>query len=160
MWQRVQTIFLLLVAISMFLMFFFPLWEKVPPEENVLHRITAFYYEVISEQQDVAERVYFPYTLIGVLAGLAIGIALFEITMFKNRLTQMKLGAFNSLVMAGSLGLTVYYTIQLDEQIYPTFEPTYGIGFYMPAAAMIFNIMANRFIRRDEKLVRSTDRIR
>lgn len=160
MWQRLQTVFLILVALSMLMMFLFPLWEKLPPDEIVLHRVTAFYYETISEQQNIATRQFFPYVLIGVLAGIAVGIAIFEITAFKNRLTQMKLGAFNSLIMAGSLGLTVYLTIQLDQQIYPTFEPTYGIGFYMPAAAMIFNILANRFIRKDEKLVRSTDRIR
>ena len=33
-------------------------------------------------------------------------------------------------------------------------------GFFLPAIAMVFNILANRFIRRDENLVRSVDRLR
>jgi hypothetical protein len=34
------------------------------------------------------------------------------------------------------------------------------MGLYLPIAAMICNILANRFIRRDENLVRSADRMR
>ena len=34
------------------------------------------------------------------------------------------------------------------------------LGFFMIPVAMIANTMANRFIRKDEKLVRSVDRIR
>jgi len=30
----------------------------------------------------------------------------------------------------------------------------------MPVAALLFNVLANKFIRKDEKLVRSVDRIR
>ncbi|MDH3711846.1 MAG: DUF4293 domain-containing protein [Cyclobacteriaceae bacterium] len=31
---------------------------------------------------------------------------------------------------------------------------------YLPAVALILNLLANRFIRRDESLVRSVDRLR
>ena len=33
-------------------------------------------------------------------------------------------------------------------------------GLFLPAAALICNMIANRFIRKDERLVRSVDRIR
>ena len=36
----------------------------------------------------------------------------------------------------------------------------HGFGLYLPGAAVIFNLIANRFIRKDEKLVRDSDRIR
>jgi hypothetical protein len=36
----------------------------------------------------------------------------------------------------------------------------YEIGFFLVIIAMICNILANRFIRRDENLVRSADRMR
>jgi hypothetical protein len=36
----------------------------------------------------------------------------------------------------------------------------YLIGTYLPMGAMVCNLIANRFIRRDENLVRSADRLR
>jgi len=56
-------------------------------------------------------------------------------------------------VMAGS----VYFASQLAET-YPGGK--YGFGLYLPGIAVIGNLLANRFIRRDEKLVREADRLR
>ncbi|NJN43252.1 MAG: DUF4293 domain-containing protein [Flammeovirgaceae bacterium] len=36
----------------------------------------------------------------------------------------------------------------------------YGLAFWLPAVAMVSNLIANRFIRKDEKLVRDSERIR
>jgi hypothetical protein len=47
------------------------------------------------------------------------------------------------------------------EQLFDTgMKGDFEIGFFVPLLALIFNSLANRFIRRDEKLVRSVDRIR
>jgi len=35
-----------------------------------------------------------------------------------------------------------------------------SIGIYLPLIALVFMVMANRAIKRDEKLVRSADRLR
>jgi hypothetical protein len=36
----------------------------------------------------------------------------------------------------------------------------YGYAMWLPAIAMLSNLVANRFIRKDEKLVRDADRLR
>ena len=72
----------------------------------------------------------------------------------------MKLGALNSLVLAGFLGLSVYFTFRMEKMIGVAGEGTYEFGMYLPAVALICNLLANRFIRKDEALVRSVDRIR
>jgi hypothetical protein len=36
----------------------------------------------------------------------------------------------------------------------------YGLGLWLPGVAVIFNLIANRLIRRDERLVRDSERLR
>lgn len=158
MWQRIQTIFLLLVIISMAMMLFLPIWEKTLETGESL-KLTPFHTQ-ITDQEGIVVQAYFPYIFIGILAIFAVIVAFFEITRYKNRLTQMKLGALNSLIMAVVLGLSVYFMISAQQDWNPETEGSYKPGLFMPALGMIFNMMANRFIRRDEKLVRSVDRIR
>jgi hypothetical protein len=101
---------------------------------------------------------YFPYVWCGTLAVAAATLAIIEIGKFENRLLQLKMGALNSLVMTGALGVAVYFSNGLI-----TSNPTpgsYGLGLYLPAVAMISNLIANRFIRSDEKLIRDSERIR
>jgi hypothetical protein len=100
-----------------------------------------------------------PYFALAIAAILSAAIAVIEIFMYNNRLTQMKLGALNSFVMALLLGGMLYFMMGAEEMLDGP-KGNFQIGFYFPIAAMIFNIVANRFIRRDEMLVRSVDRIR
>ena len=95
---------------------------------------------------------------LGALSIVAALIAIFSILQFKNRLNQMKLGALNALVMAAMLGLSYYKIYQYEGLIEG--QGAISLGFYLPAGAMFMNIIANRFIRKDEKLVKSVDRIR
>ncbi len=85
-------------------------------------------------------------------------IAVIEIGKFENRLLQLKLAALNSLLMAGAIGSSVYFATRLIKANQLAGE--YGLGLWLPAVAMISNMIANRFIRKDEKLVRDSDRIR
>jgi len=78
----------------------------------------------------------------------------------------MKLGALNSIIMTVCLGLSVWFATDLQRDLAQSHEwmkthvGAYGYGLYIPVAAMLLNLIANRLIRRDEKLVRSVDRIR
>jgi glucan phosphoethanolaminetransferase (alkaline phosphatase superfamily) len=157
MWQRMQTIFLLLVIIAMGAMLFLPIWDKTAGADY--YELNAFRARMVAGEGLVTLE-YFPVFLISIVAILAIGIAAFEITQYRDRLTQMKLGALNSLIMSLALGLSVFFIFSADRSWHPEFQGNYRIGIWMPAMALIFNMLANRFIRRDENLVRSADRIR
>ena len=154
MWQRKQTIFLGFTAICMVLMILFPVWRASDSEvERIL-----FPLQYTVKTGELREVVYFPYALCAILAIAAATLAIIEIGKFENRLLQIKLGALNSLVMAGSLGSAVYFAVQLikTNQVGGHYE----LGMWLPAIAMVSNLVANRFIRKDEKLVRDSDRIR
>lgn len=154
MWQRKQTIFLALTGSLMVLMIFFPAW--VAEQEGIRRELYPLHYSITESGAKTV--TYFPYAISAILAAAAATLAFLEIGKFENRMTQIKMGALNSLVMAGSLGALVYFATQLIEQ--NQMAGQYGLSLWLPAGAMVSNMIANRFIRRDEKLVRDSERIR
>jgi hypothetical protein len=58
--------------------------------------------------------------------------------------------------MSINLVLMTYFIITLQE----VYQGSFGIGIFIYALAMLFNIVARRFIQKDENLVRSVDRLR
>ncbi|MEQ9426316.1 MAG: DUF4293 domain-containing protein [Cyclobacteriaceae bacterium] len=160
MLQRVQSIFLGLVFISMILSVLSGHWQKFDDNSDQSAHLSAIklvHYNDIN-QNDVNSESWTFY--IAIVSLLAAGVAVYSTFAYKKRLTQIKLGALNSLLMGGALGLSVYFSLQGQELFDPNIKGAYGVGFYSIFAALIFNLLANRFIRRDEQLVRSVDRIR
>jgi hypothetical protein len=104
--------------------------------------------------------IFLPYAYSGGIALLSIVVSWIAIFKFKKRLTQIKLGTLNSLLITGSLIYLAYLTYSAQSELLPNILGQYKLGFFMPVVALILNSIANRFIRRDEKLVRSVDRIR
>ena len=159
MLQRIQTVFLLLVILFMTLSMFFPLWLMKGQDGQLIYELFSFKLNSFKTEDGSLQVLYFPFSFVATLAVAAITVALIEVSKFKNRLLQMKLGALNALLMAGTMGLGVYFATQLIATEVSN-GGTYGFGLFLPAAAMICNVIANRFIRKDERLVRSVDRIR
>jgi hypothetical protein len=102
--------------------------------------------------------VYFPYCIIAILGIAAATVAAMEIGRFENRLLQLKMGALNSLLMAGCMGSAAYLAIKLIQANHVS--GNYGVSLFFPAVAMLCNVIANRFIRKDENLVKDSDRLR
>ncbi|MEP5613227.1 MAG: DUF4293 domain-containing protein [Cyclobacteriaceae bacterium] len=160
--QRVQSIFMFLAAIAMIAMVFFPLWQKADLETSQLVTMNAF--EIRFEQQNADGDMTLLGTqnvmLLSIGAFLAAGVMLFSIFKYKNRMTQVKLNALFSLLTAVTLVGVFYYSLKGNALIVPEQQGTFLMGFYLPVVAMFNNFLANRFIRKDEALVRSADRIR
>jgi hypothetical protein len=70
---------------------------------------------------------------------------------------QMKMGALNSFFIAGTIACAFIFSNQLMKV---HGGGIYGFGLWLPGIAVICNFLANRFIRRDEKLVRDSNRLR
>ena len=149
MWQRTQTIFLAIAVVAMFLMIFFPIWEGSDGGERVV--FYPFYLK------HPAGQVYSPFVAIAILAIASITVGIIEIGRYRNRMLQIKLGALNSLLMAGTMVAAILMARNLQADLG---AGAWGISLFMPAVGMICNSIANRFIRRDEQLVRESDRLR
>ncbi|MBC3539591.1 DUF4293 domain-containing protein [Rufibacter sediminis] len=156
--QRVQSVFLFLIVVAMVTMFFVPIWAKTNPADNQEYALTAFSLAPVNGAADAASTNTI---FIAILAGAAALIALYEIFQYKSRLTQMKLGLLNSLVMAALMFCAFYFSSYVGEDLVKTqTRGEYLTGFYLPAFGLLMNVLANRFIKRDEDLVRSMDRLR
>ena len=155
--QRVQTIFLFLIVIGMGTCLLSTSWlERGQSGEQAT--LTAFQLQA-QRAETVISSV--PVYYIAILAVLAAGVAAYSALQYRNRLLQIKLGALNSLLMAVLLACIMYFSSQVGEALVnPAPQGQYATGFYAVILALICNMLANRFIRRDERLVRSADRMR
>ncbi|MFD2513911.1 DUF4293 domain-containing protein [Pontibacter locisalis] len=161
--QRIQSVFLFLLVLSMVAMLFLPLWSKVDATTGEEVVLTAWNIKSYATEENlVPGTVPQQNTMaIGMLAIAAAAVALYEIFQFKNRLNQMKLGLLNTLILAALLGTSFYYAAYVGaELVKADNNGSYEAGFYMPMLALLLNALANRFIKRDEDLVRSVDRLR
>ena len=154
MWQRVQTIFLAVAIACLVAMIFFPVWE-VKTETTRLTLYPLYYRAQIG---DSISEVYFPYSFIAILGLAAATVAFISIQKFEDRLLQIKLGALNSLLISGCGFVAVYFSIKLAKLSQAPLN--LGFGLYLPFAAMVCNFFANRFIKKDENLVKDSDRLR
>ncbi|MDN3686637.1 DUF4293 domain-containing protein [Cyclobacterium jeungdonense] len=157
--QRIQTLFLLLVAIAMIVATLTPIWLQVSPMQNQTMEMTAWQTSILElPQEDLISQEGNIY--IGILCLLASALAIYSLLQFKNRKKQLMLNMINALLMGLTLGLTVFSSYKANEQFNPTVSGAFVLGFYCIIFALIMNLIANRFIRKDEMLIRSVDRIR
>jgi hypothetical protein len=154
MWQRIQTVFLVIAIISLVLSIFFPIWQYQDPLGQS-HKLFPFHYTVT--QNEVPNTQYFPYTITAILIVASITLCVIELGKYKDRVLQMKLGALNSLFLTGVVGCSVWFGTQFVKDYQ---AGSYGLALWLPGIAVVCNLLANRFIRRDEKLVRDSDRLR
>ncbi len=160
--QRVQTLFLIGIAICMGSVLYFPIWAEVNATNTEQLVLNAFKISKIALPYDATAAPIESQTsiYIAILAALSALVAVYSIFQYKNRLNQMKLGALISLLMAATLGISYYHVYQFEGSFSPQTQGAFLMGFFLPAVAMILNMASNRFIRKDEKLVKSVDRIR
>jgi glucan phosphoethanolaminetransferase (alkaline phosphatase superfamily) len=153
MWQRIQTLFLVLVVVSMTVSLFLPIWKFTEGAKEF--QLYPLHFTTIENDQRIT--AYFPYSITAILMVVAATLAIIEIRRFDNRLTQIKIGTLNSLVLAGvMICVVVFYNNVTKEYGYGR----YGLSLWIPFIGVAGNWLAMRFIRRDEKLVRDSDRIR
>ncbi len=139
--QRIQTIWLLLAALTAFGYTQVPLFTATLPdavERNFMATENLLLFAV------------------SVLIGLIAAAAIF---LFKNRPLQINLSILGLL---GSIGLIALEVFQLDKFKTDNAVATgsYAWGSLLPILMIVFFILAWRGIRKDQKLIKSLDRLR
>jgi len=135
MFQRIQTVYLALTLIvSGVLPFVFPLWNEG------------------------GKPVYFMQSpLYSVLFGLGTTLALLSILTFKKRQQQFVINRLNMILNLILLGLFLYRSLSVSGG---ETSPEKGIGMFLPIVSIVFLVLANKAIKKDEDLVKSVDRLR
>ena len=153
--QRIQSIFLFLVSILMGLTIFLPLWGKADGtnkiEINAIQMIQTSGDSVVMEQTTV---------YLAIIAGLTAILAFWNIFNFKNRGFQMKITLFCTLLISAFIATEFFVSHNAISLFSPEVEGHFGSGFFLPVAAILFNWLSLRAIKKDEDMVRSADRLR
>lgn len=136
MLQRIQTVYLLIAALlSCGLIFVFHLWtnaQDVPvfAKDNMLYLAMFF--------------------------GSA-ALSLISIFNYKNRKFQFVLGRLNIILNFILLGLFLYLLLMAPGESEVSEK---GVGIFIPILTIVFLVLANKAIKKDEDLVKSVDRLR
>ena len=144
MLQRIQTIYLILaLLLSTLLALRVPFWAT---DEGAGLFLLDFFR---------SDNVVF--TAIPVLFFLSALLSLIAIMMFRQRLKQIVCNRLNIAINFLLLGIIVYGLLSLPGE--NQFSEK-GIGVFIPIVVIVFLALANKAILRDEKLVKSVDRLR
>jgi hypothetical protein len=157
MLQRIQTLFLIAIALLMLTTLFVNIWDKKSIDGTEQVSLNAMKMIKYQNGQIVAETTTI---WIALLALIGFYVSVLSIFSFKNRMRQMQYGLANGLVIATIVGLIVFYSMKGDGMISSSEKGSFGAGLLTPALALICNSLANRFIRKDEDAVRDADRLR
>ena len=145
MLQRKQTLWLFIAALLNAGVFYFGLYS----------------YHVMENGVDMAKMMrvndHFPLLLIALVMTLLPLITLF---MYNNRKRQMRMSFVSILAIISFVSLTLSRVTNLSKLVPPPTNESYWIGAVLPVIALVFLFMAIFGIRRDEKLVKSVDRLR
>jgi len=156
MLQRIQTLFLLVVVITSAIMFFVPLISFI----SELFYLKLYVYEFRNLTPD--SEVQFGFTAVLPLMLINAGVLILSfitIFMYKKRILQIRLVRFTLLLsMLLIVGIFVLYPNIVIKSTEAASE--FDIGAYIPIINLLFLFLANRYILKDEKLVRSADRLR
>lgn len=141
--QRIQSIFLFLGAGSILGLFGLPVADTDAPQTaGVL--FTDGQYTLFDDP-----------VLLG-LFGLAGALLLLDIFLFKNRKLQIRLSLLSILLVVIGAGYGAYRFV--NDAAMEAASPAVGVA--LPILGLLFAFLANKYINKDEKLVRSSDRLR
>ena len=144
--QRIQSIFILLASSSLGSLFINPIAFADFTEPN----------PSVPASTDGFLNIYDDKILLGATT-IAIALGLITLFLYKNRQNQVRY-AWSMIVMAlVVIGLAIWQIKKIGSIV--ALKMT-GVGFIPVALSIIFGFMAIRYIRKDELLVRSADRLR
>jgi hypothetical protein len=143
--QRIQTIYFLLASLAFGAMFLLPMAQS---------NVSAAQFFTDQEYTITDNMILLGLTILGACTAIT------AIFLYNKRPIQIKLG-YIVVLLATALPLTSY--LLLNQQI-STLDATVQVnqlpGILIPLGGLLFGILAIRNIRKDEKLVKSMDRLR
>ena len=144
MLQRIQSVYIFIAILLVWLVaFLIPFW--VNENSEVIYLKSLFRNE---------EMVYMSIPFLFIGSGILSFVSLLS---FKNRTRQIISNRLNIVINFLLLGIIVYHLLSLPGE---TLVSEKGIGVFIPLLVIVFLVLSNKAIIKDEKLVKSVDRLR
>ena len=146
--QRIQSIYLLLAAVLLIVTICLPL-GYFTDADGVVHVFKSMGMEFNGSFQATT----------GILSILVLNaiVALSTIFLYKNRVLQIRMSIFNSLLIVGFYIAFIgfYFAFKSEANTF-----SMGWALALPLIAIILNILALRAIKKDDGMVKAADRLR
>jgi len=143
MLQRIQTLYLLISSIlSGGVVFMLSFWINNDKE--------IYLFDLLHETNWMLISLPVAFVISSVLS-------LISIFLYKNRKKQIVLNRFNIVLNFYLLGIIVYQLLIISGESKISEK---GIGLFVPVIAVVLLALANKAILKDDKLVKSVDRLR
>jgi peptidoglycan/LPS O-acetylase OafA/YrhL len=154
--QRIQSIYLLAASLVLFALFLFPVVNNLLLNGHADSIMASGIYEVINGVRTKTSSLIY-LTIATIIAAL---LPLAGIFMYKNRKQQ---SSYCYIAIVLIIGYSFYLAETVKDIVGAgiTLKPeNYGLGIILPSLAIVLIILGIRNINKDEKLVRSADRLR
>mgnify|MGYP000867943431 CR=1 FL=1 len=159
--QRVQTLFLLLVIIAGIVLMFLPLAvyysEMGYYLKFFIYGMKNLAHDPFGDEIPKLFSLFFglPLLLVQVIIILLAGFTIFK---YKRRPMQLRLNQLNIFLHVILVGGIFYFSTLIEAKV--AAAPVYGVGVVFPLVSIVALFLSSNFIRKDERLVRSADRLR
>lgn len=147
--QRIQTVYLLVVAILMVVMMSLPVGSFVAAD------YTATVFNNLSLVAPDGTADYAPWAMFAILMVSAV-VTLGTIFLYKKRMLQIRLTIFNIILLLGYYGTLVTFVFMLKGE--NSFTPSWTV--ILPLISIILDWLAIRAIGKDEMLVKAYESLR
>ncbi len=154
--QRIQSFWLFLATTIIFSLLLFPYLQLLNTDGTATAiKVTGVYQNI--NGQGVKTQEFLALTIITVLMGMLPFLVIFQ---YKNRRRQL-LAIYIIIALIVGYALWMYKTAMdvIGDSVELTYR-NYGIGVLLPVLAIVFLLLAVRGIRHDDKLIRSSERLR
>lgn len=150
--QRIQSVYLLIVTILLVVTMCSAAGQFVEADGVTAHIFKPFGVTLANGE------MVSTWGLFGILLLSAL-IALCTIFLFRNRMLQVRMTIFNTILLVGYYIVFAIFWYMLKEELSTT---TFQVGWVLclPLVSIILNYLAFRAIYRDEVMVRAADRLR
>ena len=149
--QRIQSVYLLLTTVLLLTAAFMPVGEMIEAD-----RVTAHIFKPLGIL--IAEGNFqSTWGLFGILLLSAV-ISGCTIFLFRNRMLQIRMTIFSSLMLIGYYIALVFFVYMLKSDLQASFQ--LGWALCLPLICLVLNYLAFRGIYRDEIMVKAADRLR
>lgn len=140
--QRKQSILILIVALGLIGLNLF-----LPPSKmfSASEQVKDFF------QESILRKTFQPIAILGT------AMAFFELFVYKNRSLQMLVGKITMFINIYLVGVVVYWSVKLSGGVY---TPEKGIWIAVLSLNVCLLAISNKWIKKDDNLVKSVDRIR
>lgn len=156
--QRIQTVYLTASVIACVLLFSFPMakFNNDVQGTYILSVIGVKYLNMVDPPIFVNFWLTFPLLILAIASIIITGSAIF---LYKKRRSQLILVNISFLLNVIVVAVIYLYYIGYVENLSKVVA-SYQFGIFLPLISLALLVLANRSIRKDEVLVKSTDRLR